>query len=801
MWKKKLNNLLEGNNLAKRANQKIGRLSFIKKTNMKEFLLLLFICITQIAYGQPIQKNIVSYVDPLIGTDNSKTPTASLFGSGDAEKGQVIPAVLFPNGMNFWTAQTEDTEQKSIAPYYYKSTSIQGFRNSHWLNGGCTQDYGTMTLMPLYGILKCQPKERASSFTHSEETSTPYYYSVYLKDDQIKAEMTGTSRTGIFRFTYTKVGDGYLVVNPNNDKGEGYIEYDAKKNEIRGYNPVYRIYQGWGKPAGFSGYFVVTLNKKIENFGSYQGGSRYADQAMIEKKPNIGIYLHFKVKTGEKIIVKVSSSFTDFDGADKNMKAEMNDWNFDAAKENLHKTWKNHLGSIEVKGKDKDTKCQFYSALYRYSFLPHVINDVDGRYPAFSKGKPIMKTKDHNYYDDFSLWDTYRALHPLLNIIEPQKSGEMIQSLLNKYEQGGWLPIFPCWNSYTSEMIGDHCTSLIGDAFAKGITNFNQKEAYQAMRQNAFEQPSTYEQYKDGLGRRALNSYLKYGYIPLEDSVKEAFHQGEQVSRTLEYAYDDYVLSLMAKAWGHKKDAEALTKRAQYYKNVINPKTGYVQGRYKNGEFLHEDNATKFCSFITEGTPCHYTWYVPQDIKGLMNCMGGKQPFILRLDSMFSEKRYWHGNEPCHQIAYLYNYAGEPWKTQRTVRHILETEYHKGPSGLSGNDDAGQMSAWYIFSALGFYPVCPGTPYYIIGTPIFKKTTIRLNTGKSFTIIANHVSKNNIYIQSVKLNGKKYLKNYISHKDITTGGVLQFEMGNIPNKLWGSSSESCPPSLNDSESY
>jgi predicted alpha-1,2-mannosidase len=344
-------------------------------------------------------------------------------------------------------------------------------------------------------------------------------------------------------------------------------------------------------------------------------------------------------------------------------------------------------------------------------------------------------------------------------------------------------------------MIGDHCISLIGDAYVKGIHNFDIQKAYKAMRQNAFNQPATYNEYKDGLGRRALTSYLKYGYIPLEDSVKEAFHKAEQVSRTLEYAYDDYILSLLAAKWGHKADATLLAERAMNYRNVIDSRTGYVQGRHSDGSFLNENNEVKFCSFITEGTPCHYTWYVPHDVRGLMQCMGGREGFLARLDSMFTQKRYWHGNEPCHQIGYLFNYAGMPWKTQQTVHHIMETEYLNMPGGLSGNDDAGQMSAWYIFSAMGFYPVCPGTVNYVIGTPLFAKLTINLTNGNRFTILAPNVSSHNIYIQSVKWNGMHYNRNYITHDMIMSGGTLEFEMGAAPNKSWGTSTSSLPPSM------
>lgn len=732
------------------------------------------------------------YIDTRVGTAANTTQSAGTFGKHTEEYGQTLPAVLMPHGMNFWTPQTQDTERKCIAPYYYRDSKIQGFRNSHWIVGGCTQDYGSMTLMTVTGSLKTQPEQRASVFSHKSEIATPSYYSVYLDDYDVMAEMTAQSRSAIFRFTYDKAGMAYLVVNPNSDYGEGYIEIDLAKKEIRGYNPAHRIYQGWGEPTGFSGYFVIRFEGNPQEYGVYQDSLVLSGKTSVGKAEKIGAYVGFKVKAEEKILVKAASSFVSLDGAEKNLNAEIPGWNFDEIHTRLSQAWEQHLAKIKVQGSPKEMR-KFYGAFYRTSFLPHVFNDVDGAYPAFSKGTPVCFVKNGDYYEDFSMWDTYRALHPLLTIIDTKRDGDMVRSLVDKYNQGGWLPIFPCWNSYTAAMIGDHSISVIGDAIMKGIKGFDVENAYAAMRKNAFETPSSFEEYKNGKGRRALTSYLKYGYIPLEDSVKEAFHTCEQVSRTLEYAYDDYVLSQVAQKLGKKSDYEILAKRAMNYGNVIDPRTGYAQGRHADGTFLNDDNAFKFVRFITEGVPAHYTWYVPHDVKGLMNVMGGKDKFMAKLDSMFSERRYWHGNEPCHQISYLFNYAGRPAETARQVRLLRQGEYDDTPGGMSGNDDAGQMSAWYVFSAMGFYPVCPGTPYYIIGSPSFPRMSIRLENGKTFTILAHNANKKNIYIQSAKLNGKEYDKNYFTHQDIIQGGTLEFQMGPNPNTNWGASALSLPP--------
>lgn len=741
-------------------------------------------------------ESLVQYIDTRVGTAPSSTHTAGMFGKHTEEYGQTLPAVLEPNGMNFWTPQTQDTEQKCMAPYYYKDSLLQGFRNSHWIVGGCTQDYGSMTLMPLFERLRCTPQARASRFSHEDEQATPTYYATILPDEGIRIEMTGRSRSAIFRFTYSQAGKGYLVVNPNSDEGQGYITVDTVNSQITGYNPVHRIYQGWGEAAGYSGYFVIRLQKKITDYGTFKGDSLAPRITEAGGAAQIGVYVEFDVAAGEEVLVKAASSFTDREGALKNLKAEIPHWDFNRTHEELTRIWEQHLATVQVETDRRVDKEKFYSAFYRASFLPRTVNDVDGRYPSFAKGTPIRRMPDgETYYDDYSMWDSYRALHPLVNLLFPTRGGEMMQSLVLKYEQGGWLPIFPCWNSYTAAMIGDHCLSAIGDAYCKGIRNFNIEKAYEGMRRNAFEIPSDFTEYRNGMGRRALASYLKYGYIPLEDSVPDAFHTREQTSRTLEYAYDDFVLAQVAKALDKTADYQQLMQRATNYRRVIDPHTGYAQGRRADGTFLNEDNAFSFARFITEGAPCHYTWYAPQDPYGLMECMGGKDNYVLKLDSMFDQQRYWHGNEPCHQVAFMFNYAGQPWKTQRAVRHIMETEYLNAPGGLSGNDDAGQMSAWYMFAAMGFYPVCPGTPYYLLASPSFPSLTLNLENGKTFTVKAQNVSEKNIYIQSVLLNGKPYTRNYISHQQIVDGGIMEFVMGESPNEAWGSQKEDCPPAV------
>ena len=696
-------------------------------------------------------------LNTMVGTAPANTKTAGLFGKGSEEHGQTLPAVLSPNGQNFWTPQTRDTEKNCVAPYYYTDSLFQGIRNSHWIVGGCTQDYGSFTVAALTGKLRLKPEERATRFSHADEISHPHYYAVRLPDEHLKLELTGASHAAMLRITPEQDGLVYVVVNHNSDEGEGKIE--LKDHMVYGYNPVHRIYQGWGEPAGFSGHFLL----------------HFEDDAIDSGYDGSCVWMAFQGKAYQPIILKMASSFTDLAGAASNLFYHTEGCDFDSLAQRVADEWIKRLHTIDVEDPDTARVNQFYGALYRTSFLPREMSDASGRYPKFADGS-IVEPKDQNprkYYGDFSMWDTYRALHPLYTLIAPKESADMMQSLVTMYEEGGWLPIFPCWNSYTAAMIGDHCSVTLADAYIKGIRYFNAEKAYEGMRKNAFEMPASYEDYKNGMGRRALESYLKYGYIPLEDSVKEAYHREEQTSRTLEYAFDDFAVAQMAKALGKDQDYMELMRRSENWRNVINPKTGYCDGRHQtsgDGSFLFdrhrqtkknrpqvfEDN-TDFIHFkpwITEGAACHYTWYVPQNVEGLIEVLGGPQKFEAKLDSMFTEGRYWHGNEPCHQIAYLYDFIGKREKTIEHVAYILDTEYNDTPGGLSGNDDAGQMSSWYIFSSLGFYPVCPATDRYMLAKPRFQKITLNLPEGRTFTITPNSLPTD---------------RNYITHGEMVNG--------------------------------
>lgn len=784
--------------------------------------LMLVACNTQ----TPPTRDYASYVDPMIGTGaHYSEDAAGLWGTVRKQKpiptsklgtmagydqahdpGQCIPAVFVPHGMNFWVAQTEDTEQKEISPYYYQDQEINGFRNSHWIVGGMTQDYGTFTFMPMGTELRMNVLERGSRYSHDQEVATPSYYSVLLQDYGIQAEMTSTVRAAIFRLTYREAGDVYLAVNPNSDEGLGRIAVNPETGVITGSNPAHRIYQGWGEYCGFDGHFCLEVNKPLLETGVYDGNGVIADCYSIDT-PNdgrafpkgfvpeqqvhqVGAFVKFHVEAGETVLVRAASSFTDIAHAQDNLAREIPAWDFDSVRSSLADVWQTTLGVVEVDAAEAEGDLvQFYTSLYHASFLPRTFNDCDGSYPSYAGGETVCHT-DGTYYDDYSMWDTYRAMHPLKVLIDPDRAGAMVQSLLDKYQQGGWLPIFPCWNSYTSEMIGDHCCSLIADAWLKGVRNFDIRKATEALLRNAFMLPQEFADYEQGKGRRALDSYRKYGYIPVQDPVAEAFHKAEQSSRTMEYAYDDYCLaSLLESLLSEGRHADIVIPkglnmsieeilnelhiRAGYYRNVIGA-DGWVDGRNEDGTFVGGD-PFQFQKYICEGKPCHYTFYAPHDPEGLIEATGGREAFISKLDHLFNDSIYWHGNEPCHQIAYMYALAGAPDKTRQWVANIIRDEYGLAADGLAGNDDAGQMSAWYVFSAMGFYPVCPGKAEYVLAAPLFSNYTIHLPNGNDLQVKTTRSASSSDSGQvRILLNGNALTSPTLSHSDIMNGGLLEF---------------------------
>jgi len=719
-------------------------------------LILIFLFPAVLSAQSPLK-----YVDPFIGTAPARTVSALRHSeSGSEDKGQTFPAVGRPFGMTQWTPETQTSENKCISPYYYNDSQITGFRGSHWMSGSCTQDYGSISLMPFTSNRPDTVKKSpVSVFSHKNENSTPAYYSVMLDDFGIQAELTGSVRSGMLRLTYPGNKVNCLFIRSNSDMKQGKIWQDKQKDMIVGYNPVHRLYQGRGQSAGFSGYFVIQFDKPFRLI------------TQTDNQQNIIVSFGGEMN----VTVRIGTSFTSLNAAINNLNTEIPDWNFDRTRKNTEEVWNQALGKVQVEGGSEEQLTKFYTALYHCYQLPRIVSDTDGSYQGFAQDTVIHRTGGFDYYDDFSMWDTYRALHPLMVILEPGRTLDMVKSLILKAEQGGWMPIFPAWGSYTAAMIGDHVSTMISDAYAKGIRGFDVDSAYKYMRKNAFDQPS-HEEYVDGKGRRALSSYLKYGYIPLEDSVWDAFHKREQVSRTLEYALDDYALGGFAKSLGKTDDYDRLMARSLNYRNVFDTRTGYVRGRYINKSWVEPFDPYKKVNYICEGTPFQYTWYVPHDVPGLIALMGGRKEFLERLNKFFDGGYYWHGNETDHQASFMFAMAGDPAKTEEWTNRIISDEYGTGPGGLSGNEDAGQMSAWLVFSMMGFYPVCPGTDQYIITAPAFDQVKILLSNGKQFIIKSTNRSRENYYIQSISRNGEKFSGRNIKQKDITDGSIFIFKL-------------------------
>lgn len=704
------------------------------------------------------QATAVDFVNTMVGTAACDAPPTSIFGRGTEVLGQTLPAVLLPNGQTFWTPQTRTSERKCVAPYYHDDQEFMGVRASHWIVGGCTQDYGSATI-----AVTMDAESASLPYGQRQEISTPYYYKLTLPGGQPTTELTGHAHSAMLRYVFHSNGTACLHVTVNSDTREGSIRYDAARRRVCAENPVHRLYQGRGQRAGFSGWLALQLPHGV-------GLRPLPEPETADGQPQ-RLRLVFSVNAGDTLLLRAATSLRSGDGAWRNLNHELPTWNFEQACQWLKERWNERLGAVEVESQDTLALRKFYTALYHSSFLPRLMSDCD---------------EPQDYYTDFSMWDTYRALHPLLVLLWPKLDGDMMQSLVEFGKRGGWLPIFPCWDSYTAAMIGDHCTAALCDAWVKRVWNFDIKSAYRLMRQNAFRSPRTEAEYKDGKGRRALKSYLQYGFIPLEDEVPDAYHTREQTSRTLEYAYDDWCLSQVAWQLHKRRDAAKLIQRADNWRNVLNPQTGYTSGRHADGRF-DTSNPFELQPFITEGSPCHYTFYVPHDIPGLMQAMGGKEQFVAKLDTLFfgfgEGKKlpslgggggglYWHGNEPCHQIPYLYAMAGELQKTQAVVARIMQQEYRDTPGGLSGNDDAGQMSAWYVFSALGFYPVCPGSPDYVLGLPAFDKVIVHLSPTHTFTILRD--APDGTPCTVVYLNGQRLDTPVISHQQILQGGTLRF---------------------------
>jgi predicted alpha-1,2-mannosidase len=694
----------------------------------------------------------VEWVNPLIGS-----------GSGAIGYGGTMPFVTPPFGMTDWTAQTRQNKVGGTS-YKYEDRTISGFMGTHqpaiWMG-----DYGYVTLMPEVGGLKVTPEERALGFEHGEEVARPDYYSVWMgagEGRRIRAEMTATERCGYMRFTFPAGTLGRVVVEASRPRVAGYARVDAGAGEIVGYNPD-RMDRVLGplKLQNFKGYFVVQFRQKFTGSGVYGVGSAGA----------VGAYAEFG--GGGVVEARVGTSFISEEQARANLKAEIPAWDFSAVQEQLRGVWRTKLAKVEVEGATEAERRMVYTAVYHALLYPRVFSEQGRYYSAFDD-----KVHAGESYTAYSVWDTFRAEHSLLTLLAPERIGGMITALLQDYKEGGWMPKWPN-PSYTNIMIGTHADSMVAEAMRKGFRGFDYELAWEAVRKDAMVPPDgdTTRRWSDrepGTPYEARGglTYLKaLGYIPVDKTAEAA-------SRTLEDAYDDWCVAQVAKQLGKTQEAEYFLGRAQNYKHLYNPTTGLMQGKNADGSWADAKDGW------TEGNAWVYTWAVMQDLPGLMKLMGGAAAYDAKLDEHFRGGHNIHMNEPSHHYGYLYDYGGEAWKTQAKVREIAAKEYADQPAGLDGDDDCGQMSAWYLFTAMGFYPVNPASGEYVIGSPLFGRMSMETGRGKRFTVVARNNSATNVYIQSAKLNGRVLEVPVLRWEDLVGGGVLELEMGPVASR-WG----------------
>ncbi|MCG8474893.1 MAG: GH92 family glycosyl hydrolase [Cytophagales bacterium] len=743
------------------------------------YVLLLLAIFTASCSRRSPETNFCQYVDPIIGT---------------GAHGHTFPGAVRPHGMVQLSPDTGIEGWDWCSGYHASDSSIMGFSHTH-LQGTGAGDLADILLMPMVGEPKFQAGSKSSPdagyrsrFSHNSETASPGYYSVMLDDYRVKAELTATNRVGVHRYTFPKSDQSHFILDLVHGIGDGVriAEIQIGKNEISGL----RRSRGWAGDQWV--YFVAQFSKDFET-ASIIENDKILPSKKEAKSPNLKALVSFNTNTGEQIVVKVAISSVSTDGARKNLNKEAKNLSFDDIHQNARTDWENKLSRIEAKSSGQENLNTFYTALYHSMVSPYILNDVDGKYRGMD-GKIHQTEKGNTHYTVFSLWDTFRALHPLFTLTEPETNAQLVKSLLSKFDQFGILPIWELHNNETNCMIGYHAIPVIADAILKGQVKLDKEHAYRAMKTSAM---------TDNAG---LNYFKKLGFIPYDK-------EGNAVSKSLEYAFDDWCIAQVAKKLGKKQDCEYFSKRALNYRNHFDAASGFMRGRKENGLWKKDFNPRELSILgsgdFTEGNAWQWMFFAPQDINGLIGLHGGDKAFIQMLDSMFNQEpvvlghandvtglvgQYAQGNEPSHHVAYLYNYAGQPWKSQRWLAKIMQEQYSATAEGISGNEDCGQMSAWYVLSAMGFYPVNPASGDYIIGTPVFDEVKLHLNSGKELIIKASKVSKDNIYIQRVTVNGKPYTKSFFTHKMLEKGGEIVFEMGPKPNKKWGSSQADRPVS-------
>ncbi|GGF25497.1 GH92 family glycosyl hydrolase [Hymenobacter cavernae] len=743
------------------------------------------LCVTNLAFAQ--KPDPVMWVNPLMGTDSK--PSLS--------NGNTYPAIALPWGMNFWMPQTG--KMGSGWAYTYSADKIRGFKQTHqpspWMN-----DYGQFALMPITGKLRFEEDERASWFSHKAETATPYYYSVYLADHDVVTEITPTERAARFRFTFPQTDSAYVVLDAL-DKGS-YVKLLPQENKIIGYTTKNR----GGVPQNFKNYFVIQFDRPFTSTTIYHD-STLTSSIMEFKADHVGVLVGFQTRKGEQVNARVASSFISPEQAELNL-GEIGNDDFEAVKQKAKAAWNQQLSRIQVEGGSEDQMRTFYSCLYRSLLFPRKFYELDAQGQAVHYSPYNGQVLPGYLYTDTGFWDTFRALFPFLNLMYPSVNAQIQAGLVNAYKEGGWLPE---WASpgYRDVMVGNNSASVVADAYLKGGRGYDINTLYEALVHGANNAGPL-----EAVGRAGVQYYNKLGYVPYDVKLNE------NAARTLEYAYDDFTIYQLAKALNRpKKEIDLYAKRSQNYRNLFDKQTGLMRGKNQNGQFQSPFNPFKWGDAFTEGNNWHYTWSVFHDVQGLMDLMGGPKPFVAALDTVFTlapvfdasyygsvihEIRemqiahmgnYAHGNQPIQHMIYLYNYAGQPWKAQYWVREAMKRLYLPTPDGYCGDEDNGQTSAWYVFSALGFYPVCPGTDQYVLGAPLFKKATLHLENGKEIILQAANNSDENRYIRRATFNGQPYDQNWLSHKALMQGATLDFDMAATPNTGRGMQAEAAPYSF------
>lgn len=745
-------------------------------------VLLLIACSVQAKNFSP-----VDYVSILVGTQSKHS-----FSTGNT-----YPAVALPWGMNFWTPQTG--KMGDGWTYTYDAEKIRGFKQTHqpspWIN-----DYGQFSIMPQVGEPIFDEEKRASWFSHKAEVATPYYYKVYLADYDVVTELVPTSRAALFKFTFPKSNQSNIIVDAF-DKGS-YVKVLPGQNKIVGYTTK----NSGGVPENFKNYFVLEFSKPFESVKGVNN-KELTDQ-LDNTSDHSGAIVTFNTVRGEEVFVKVASSFISIEQAELNLK-EVGENSFEGLKQQSKNIWNETLGKIEVEDLDIDNLRTFYSCLYRSVLFPRSFYEYNEQGEVVHYSPYNGKVLAGYMYTDTGFWDTFRSLFPLLNLVYPSENLKIQEGLVNTYKESGFLPE---WASpgHRDCMIGNNSASIVADAYLKGVQVKDIETLWQAVVHGA----NAVHPEISSTGRKGFEYYNKLGYVPYDVDINE------NAARTLEYAYNDWCIYELGKALGKSnKELKPFKKRAFNYKNLFDKEHNLMRGKNKNGSFQAPFNPLKWGDAFTEGNSWHYTWSVFHDPAGLVSLMGGKDNFNNMLDSVFSVPplfdesyygfviheiremqvmnmgNYAHGNQPIQHMIYLYNYAGQPWKAQYWNREVMDKLYTANPDGYCGDEDNGQTSAWYVFSALGFYPVSPGTDEYIIGSPLFKKATIHLENGKDVVLEADNNNKDNRYIKGIELNGNIYNNNFFKHGDFMNGAIVKYTMDNTPNENRGVLEENFPYSF------